>query len=83
MISKTAETQSQLLKKVQCHMDEAGYRELANVRCRLVDGRLILEGTLSSYYLKQQAQHAAQTALGILAVENRVRVPVQPKSAGL
>jgi len=34
----------------------SGYREVAQIECRAVDGLVILEGTVSSYFLKQVAQ---------------------------
>jgi hypothetical protein len=37
-------------------LQSAGYRALADLDCRVVNGSIVLSGSVSSYYLKQIAQ---------------------------
>ena len=50
--------------------------ELRNIRVSLENGSIILEGTVSSFYLKQQAQEVARKKFGnnTLKIENRTIV---------
>jgi hypothetical protein len=58
----------------QC-LHDASYAELRQMRCRLEKDRLILEGTVTSFYLKQIAQTILLQQWGKeIRVENRVEV---------
>lgn len=54
---------------------EAAYAELRRVRCRSEEDRLVLEGTVTSFYLKQLAQSILLHQWGNeIPVDNRVEV---------
>jgi osmotically-inducible protein OsmY len=50
------------------------YRELARTQCRFHRGTVILEGEVSSYYLKQIAQTIARRMHGVTGVVNHISV---------
>jgi osmotically-inducible protein OsmY len=60
---------------------ESGYAALRHVRCHRRGDIVRLEGNVSSFYLKQMAQKAAQGVEGVRKIENRVSVRRGP-SAG-
>jgi hypothetical protein len=60
---------------VQEELQASGYRALHHLSCRVSDGRVVLCGTVPSYYLKQVAQCVVSRRFGEQwAVENRVEV---------
>lgn len=52
----------------------ASFVGLRNVVAEVTEGRVVLDGEVSTYYLKQVAQSTAQRVDGVVAVENRVVV---------
>lgn len=50
------------------------YRELREVHCRSRDGVLVLEGEVSSFYLKQMAQEIARQIEGVEIIANWLEV---------
>jgi hypothetical protein len=52
----------------------AGYRALVDVECHLVNGSLVLSGTVPSYYLKQVAQSVVLRLARDWRLQNCVRV---------
>lgn len=69
-----------LLAAVQRELCASGYAELSGIRCRLVAGRIVLSGTLSSYYLNQHALQAAMRVAGARSVGNNIQVvPRRPR----
>ena len=54
---------------------EGSYAELRNVRCRVEKDRLVLQGTVSSFYLKQLAQAAVcRSGHDDYLVDNRLEI---------
>ncbi|QDS93980.1 hypothetical protein FF011L_27570 [Roseimaritima multifibrata] len=53
---------------------ESGYRDLRNVRARVISGVVHLTGCVSSYYLKQVAQEAIRPLAIGLTICNRLTV---------
>lgn len=62
-------------REAQAVLRAAPYYALRRVRCSTCEGRLVLHGTVPSYYLKQMAQYLLQRQWsGDLPVENRLEV---------
>ncbi|WP_145388918.1 BON domain-containing protein [Stieleria neptunia] len=57
-------------------LGDSGHTQLANVVCDYSDGRIVLSGRVTSYYLKQLAQEIVRKVEATAAVENRLRVVV-------
>ena len=53
---------------------QAPYLELRHVNCTFHDGILILQGQVSSYYLRQMAQTVVQGLEGVEAIDNQLEV---------
>lgn len=53
---------------------QSPYRALHALRCVEQSGTLILEGTLPSFFLKQQAQEAVRQLAGATRVQNLINV---------
>lgn len=51
-----------------------GYADLQNVHCVIQESRMILMGTVPSFYLKQVAQTVASKIDGVGQIENRLEV---------
>jgi len=60
-------------------LQASAYSELRGIRCSLQDGALVLDGIVSSYYLKQLAQTALREMMDRLPqvqrIDNRLHVP--------
>lgn len=50
------------------------YLALKNVTCAYRDGVLLLQGCLSSYYLKQVAQQVVARVEGVRRIDNQIMV---------
>ena len=55
-------------------LDKSGYAALGQLKCETGDGVLVLEGRVSSFYLKQLAQTMVRQIRGITDIVNNVRV---------
>jgi hypothetical protein len=53
---------------------ESGYWTLSRLECEVTDGRIVLSGTVSSYFLKQVAQSLVLRNIEAKALENRIDV---------
>ena len=58
------------------HIANSPYRELQRISCATDNGVLVLNGQVSSFYLKQVAQEIARKAEGVHAIANRLEVAV-------
>jgi len=47
---------------------------LRNISCHSVDGVLVLQGSVSTYHLKQLAQEAVAKLDGVEEIENQIHV---------
>ena len=63
-----------LLRAARRRLRASGYPELANLDCEVIDGLVVLDGVLPSYYLKQLAQEAVLTLDDVECVRNLVTV---------
>lgn len=52
----TAATRRRWIENALRALREGSYAELRNVRCHFEEGQLVLQGIVSSFYLKQVAQ---------------------------
>ena len=50
------------------------HSEIRRLECEFYDGILILRGRLSSYFLKQLAQEAVRSVVGVTRIINRLEV---------
>ncbi len=86
MMSKTAATAAvrrRWLEKALRALREGSYAELRKVRCGVEEGRLVLQGVVSSFYLKQVAHALVRRSSGEgCAIDNRLEVNF-PQSDGL
>ncbi|MCS7470172.1 BON domain-containing protein [Stieleria sp. ICT_E10.1] len=57
-------------------LGESGHPQLANVACDYCDGRIVLSGRVTSYYLKQVAQEIVRKIDATAPVDNHLRVVV-------
>jgi osmotically-inducible protein OsmY len=55
-------------------LDSSGYRLLRNVKCKVLDDLVILNGVLPSFYLKQVAQTIAMGIDQVREVRNMIEV---------
>lgn len=60
------------LANYQLH--QSVYREIQSLQVRLRGGQLVLEGIVSSYYLKQVAQTLVKKTVGATRLVNNVEV---------
>ena len=56
-----------------------GYPCLWKLRCELVEGKVVLHGVVSNYYMKQLAQEMVRST-GTAEVENRIEVRISPQT---
>lgn len=68
-------TGSQIEEAAERVLSESNYSPLSKVTCSVQGGRLMLKGTVPSYYLKQKAQELVRRVAGQLTVENCLHVP--------
>ena len=55
-------------------LERSNYLALRRLRCEFADGRLILNGRVPTYYLKQVAQTIVRQLPGVRRIDNRVDV---------
>ena len=63
-----------VLAAAKDRLEASGYRELASLHCEVIDGLVVLDGVLPSFYLKQMAQEAVLTLDEVDCVRNLVTV---------
>ena len=63
-----------LANQVQAAFQRLGYRQLRALRCRTEGSTVVLNGTISSFYLKQIAQSTAAKVEGVQRVVNEIEV---------
>jgi hypothetical protein len=66
-----------LQSQVRAALQSAGYRTLAGLDCRVVDGAIVLSGRVPSYYLKQVAQAVVLRLATAWRIDNCVSVEGQ------
>lgn len=62
------------LDAIHSTLRAAPYRALRAVRCQFVDDRLVLTGSLPSFYLKQLAQTHISSIHPTMRLDNRIEV---------
>ena len=62
------------VRQARAALQSAGYRALADLDCCVVDGSIVLSGTVPSYYLKQVAQAVVLRLATAWRVDNCVSV---------
>jgi osmotically-inducible protein OsmY len=68
-------TRSQELKsRVLAELMRSGYSALTWIGCEIREDKVILQGSVPSYYLKQLAQVYAQRVDGVELIQNRLEV---------
>ena len=68
------ERSDDVLPRVLHRLQTSPYLALRLIRCSCDGSRLILDGRVPSYYLKQLAQVLAGQCIGGSAIENRLEV---------
>ncbi len=63
-----------LTRRVELCLQQSGYPELQNLEVSQGYGRIVLEGQLSTYFLKQLAQSLVLSVPEVHAVENQIDV---------
>ncbi len=71
---KITRTSNWIQEQVVQLLRASPYRELAGTVCRVLRGVVILEGDVSSYYMKQLAQTVARRVPGVLRIVNHIHV---------
>jgi hypothetical protein len=72
--AETVYSEPAVREQVRAALRAAGYRALADLDCRLINGSIVLSGTVPTYYLKQVAQTAVLRLGATLRLDNRVHV---------
>ena len=65
---------SESIEAVRERLAASGYAELQRIQCQLESGRIILRGTVSSYYLLQLALHEVKQIVGSVEIESHIEV---------
>jgi osmotically-inducible protein OsmY len=73
---RTARVDAVLEEQLRQQFRASPYRELARTMCRFQRGTAILEGEVSTFYLKQLAQTIARRQLGVHTVVNHITVRI-------
>lgn len=68
-----------LAERAEQRMRSNPYLALKNITCEVLDGTLILQGQLPTYYLKQRASVAVADLDGISRVINLIEVVSSPR----
>ncbi len=71
---KVARTSNWIQEQIAQQLRASPYRELARTACRVYRGVAILDGDVSSYYMKQLAQTVALRVPGVLRIVNQIHV---------
>lgn len=67
-------TDAAVESEIQQLLDRSNYLAIRRVRCEFHDGRLILNGRVPTYYLKQVAQTIVRQVPAVRRIDNRVDV---------
>jgi len=62
------------------NLREASISVANSIECEYCDGRLVMSGTLPSYYRKQMAQECAAQVEGVRVVINKIQVDIAETS---
>lgn len=73
-------TDGQLANQVSQAIESSNYRDLPEIKVTVHQSHVALDGTVSSYFLKQMAQALAARIPGVLSVTNRITVGGEAKS---
>lgn len=65
---------AEIARTAEHRLQAGSYPVLKNVVCECVAGRLVLTGTVGSYYLKQMAQTLVARIPGVEQVDNQLEV---------
>jgi osmotically-inducible protein OsmY len=63
----------------EARLRKSSYFALRNITCNFSDGRLILQGCVPSYYLKQLALRIVDSFEGVCEIINDIEVAAQAK----
>jgi osmotically-inducible protein OsmY len=74
--NRDAEIKESVIEKLR----EASISLGDSIECECRDGRLVISGTLPSYYRKQMAQECAGQVEGVRVVINEIRVEITETS---
>jgi hypothetical protein len=66
--------QRQIQEAAQAALRSSGYRAVARLKCDVLEGTIVLSGTVSSYYYKQIAQAVVLRLASVDRVENLIVV---------
>jgi len=68
------ELDKHILEQVNKALHRSGYDQLRSVRTYCHHGRIVLQGKIATYYLKQVAQELVRTVSDVQDVDNDLRV---------
>lgn len=74
MNSRLDDKDRQILAHVLLALHHCGYEQLRRVRTRCRRGQVVLQGSISTYYLKQVAQEIVSNLSDVQSVKNDLRV---------
>lgn len=63
-----------LVEAMQREFRDSPYASVRSLVCRFHDGRLVMQGRVGSYFLKQVAQTTALRIAGAVPLDNQVEV---------
>ena len=69
-----SQVESPLSDRVLCALERNPHVGSRTLRIEASDGRVVLRGTVGSYFQKQMAQEALRQVDGIDAIENQLQV---------
>jgi osmotically-inducible protein OsmY len=72
--SRTCDTNSNILNAVEIKLRDSGHYCLTMITCEIQHAYLTLQGTVTSFYLKQVAQEAVRQVPGVIYVLNLIEV---------
>ena len=58
----------------QAALRDSGYRSVAELKCEVIDGMVVLSGAVTTFYMKQLAQAAVLRLELVRCVENSIKV---------
>lgn len=65
---------ARIRQQVQLCLESSSYSPIRALRCRVVDGSLVIQGHVPSYHLKQVAQELVRALKPIDTIVNDIRV---------
>ena len=66
--------EGQIIAAAKAKLQENPYPQVQKLSCELRDGMLIINGRVSSFFEKQQAQEAIRCVAGVAGILNAVSV---------